>query len=52
MGVKLPQIKIKTFNGDATEWRNFTEALDATIHARIEIINIEKFTYLKGFFKP
>ena len=49
MGVKLPKIKIKTFNGDATEWRTFIEAFDATIHARIDITNIEKFTYLKGF---
>ena len=49
MGVKLPNIKIKTFNGDATEWRTFIEAFDATIHARIDKTNIEKFTYLEGF---
>ena len=36
MGVKLPQIKIKTFNGDATEWRTFIEVFDATIQARLD----------------
>ena len=51
MGVKLLKIKIKTFNGDATEWRTFMEAFDATIQARIDITNIGKSTYLKGFFK-
>ena len=49
VGVKLPKIKIKQFSGDATEWKAFIEAFDATVHARTDISYIEKFTYLKGF---
>ena len=30
-------------------WRSFIEAFDATVHARAEISNIEKLTYLRGF---
>ena len=47
--VKLPKIKIKTFEGDAVGWKTFIEAFDATVHTGIDISNIEKFTYLRGF---
>ena len=49
IGVQLPKIQIKTFNGEPTEWRTFIEAFDATVHVRMDISYVEKFTYLKGF---
>ena len=49
LGVKLPKIKIKTFDGDAMNWKAFIEAFDATIDIRVNISPIEKFTYLRGF---
>ena len=49
LGVKLPKIKIKVFDGDAVNWKTFIEAFDATVHARSDISSIEKFTYLRGY---
>ena len=49
IGVKLPKIKIKPFDGEAMEWKPFKDAFDATIHERSDITDIEKFTYLRGF---
>ena len=49
LGVKLPKIKIKAFDGDAVNWKTFIEAFDATVHARSDISSIEKFTYLRGY---
>ena len=49
VGVKLPKIKIKPFDGEAMEWTAFIEAFDAMIDIRTDISLIEKFTYLRGF---
>ena len=49
VGVKLPKIKIKIFDGDAIHWQAFIEAFHATINVRTDLSDIEKFTYLKGF---
>ena len=40
---------IKPFGGDAVEWRSFIEAFDVTVHARMDITEIEKF--FKRFFE-
>ena len=37
LGVKLPRIKIKSFDGAAINWRTFIEAFNATVHARADI---------------
>ena len=49
VGVKLPKIKIKIFDGEAMEWKSFLESFNATVHERTDIGDIEKFTYLRGF---
>ena len=51
VGVKLPKITIKSFDGDAMFWNVFIESFDVTIHERTDLSPIEKFTYLRGFLK-
>ena len=46
VGVKLLKIKINSFEVNG---KSFIEAFDAMVHVRIDISNIEKFTYLRGF---
>ena len=47
--VKLPKLEIEKFVGDATKWRTFIETFDATVDARPDISNVEKFSYLRGY---
>ena len=47
--VNLPKINIKIFSGEAIHWRSFIDVFDATVHARSDMSEIEKLTYLKGF---
>ena len=49
--MKLPKINIAVFEGDAVKWRPFIESFDATIHDRVDITDIEKFTYLRGLLR-
>ena len=48
LGVKLPDIKIKPFTGDYTNWKSFKETFEATIHSKTNISNIQKFSYLNS----
>ena len=44
--VRLPKMKLKTFNGDPTNWRDFVECYEATLDKNTQISNIEKMNYL------
>ena len=46
--VKLPKIEIKCFSGDYTCWKSFKATFESTVHRRIDLTNIEKFTYLQS----
>ena len=46
--VKLPRLEINKFDGDATKWRTFIDVFEATVDARPDISNVEKFSYLHG----
>ena len=48
ISVKLPKINIKSFDGEAIQWRAFIEVFDATVHVQSDIMDIEKMTYLRG----
>ena len=48
-GVKLPKLILKTFDGDALDWKPFIESFEAAIDVKEDLSNIEKFTYLKGY---
>ncbi|XP_065094001.1 uncharacterized protein LOC135714549 [Ochlerotatus camptorhynchus] len=46
--VRLPQIKLQTFNGDIDEWLSFRDLYTSLIHWKVDLPDVEKFHYLKG----
>ncbi|XP_058827841.1 uncharacterized protein LOC131687764 [Topomyia yanbarensis] len=46
--VRLPQIKLQTFNGDIDEWLSFRDLFTSLIHWKSDLPEVEKFHYLKG----
>ncbi|XP_058816019.1 uncharacterized protein LOC131679327 [Topomyia yanbarensis] len=46
--VRLPQIKLQTFNGDIDEWLSFRDLFTSLIHWKPDLPEVEKFHYLKG----
>lgn len=46
--LKLPSIKLPTFNGNYTEWIEFRDAFNSMIHDNNAISNIDKFYYLRS----
>lgn len=46
--VRLPQIKLQSFNGDIDEWLSFRDLFTSLIHWKTDLPEVEKFHYLKG----
>lgn len=46
--VRLPQIKLQTFNGNIDEWLSFRDLFSSLIHIKADLPEVEKFHYLKG----
>ncbi|XP_065082558.1 uncharacterized protein LOC135704945 [Ochlerotatus camptorhynchus] len=46
--VRLPQIKLQTFDGDIDDWLSFRDLYTSLIHEKAELPDVEKFHYLKG----
>lgn len=46
--LKLPSVKLPTFNGHYTEWIEFRDAFTSMIHDNNSISNIDKFYYLRS----
>ncbi|XP_058839042.1 uncharacterized protein LOC131694586 [Topomyia yanbarensis] len=46
--VRLPQIKLQSFNGDIDEWLSFRDLFTSLIHWKSDLPEVEKFHYLKG----
>jgi len=44
--VKLPVVKLLTFDGRTKEWKRFSETFQSMIHSNENIPNIQKFQYL------
>ena len=49
---KLPKLVIKEFDGKVLNWQTFWDQFESTIHSKININNIDKFSYLKSFSCP
>ena len=49
MGVKLPELKIKPFDRDISEWKSFLAHLKRQLVEKIILTHIEKFAYLRGY---
>ncbi|XP_065084060.1 uncharacterized protein LOC135706377 [Ochlerotatus camptorhynchus] len=46
--VRLPQIKLQSFNGEIDEWLSFRDLFTSLIHWKTDLSEVEKFHYLKG----
>ncbi|XP_055528072.1 uncharacterized protein LOC129720607 [Wyeomyia smithii] len=46
--VRLPQIKLQTFDGNIDEWLSFRDLFTSLIHWKVELPDVEKLHYLKG----
>ena len=46
--MKLPKLKLPTYNGDRVKFKEFWDALKATVHKNMKLSNIEKFNYLRS----
>lgn len=46
--VRLPQIKLQSFNGNIDEWISFRDLYTSLIHRKVDLPEVEKFHYLKG----
>ncbi|XP_055621958.1 uncharacterized protein LOC129765576 [Toxorhynchites rutilus septentrionalis] len=46
--VRLPQIRLQTFNGDIDEWISFRDLFISVIHSKPDLPEVEKLHYLKG----
>ncbi|XP_055590993.1 uncharacterized protein LOC129743074 [Uranotaenia lowii] len=46
--VRLPQIKLQSFNGDIEDWLGFRDLFTSLIHWKTDLSEVEKFHYLKG----
>ncbi|XP_062533492.1 uncharacterized protein LOC134202507, partial [Armigeres subalbatus] len=46
--LKLPQIKLQTFGGNVEEWLSFRDLFSSLIHGKADLLEVEKFYYLKG----
>ena len=49
---KLPKLVIKEFDGNVLNWQTFWDQFESTIHSKININDIDKFSYLKSFLCP
>ena len=47
--IKLPQIDIKKFSGDVTEWQTFFDSFEVAVHFNNKLWNIEKVNYLLSY---
>ncbi|XP_055615330.1 uncharacterized protein LOC129761620 [Toxorhynchites rutilus septentrionalis] len=46
--VRLPQIRLQTFDGNIDEWLSFRDLYVSLIHCKSDLPDVEKFHYLKG----
>ena len=51
LNVKLPKLDIPPYEGDVSEWRSFWELFSVSVHARGDIENVQKFSYLRTLLK-
>ena len=49
---KLPKLVIKEFDGNVLNWQTFWDQFESTIHSKININDIDRFSYLKSFLCP
>lgn len=50
-GVKLPKLKVPTFDGDVLHWKQFWEQFAVSVHDHSVLSNAEKLVYLQQAIK-
>ena len=50
-GVRLPKLKVPTFDGDILRWQTFWEQFQVAIHDRCDISDTQKLVYLRHSLK-
>ncbi|XP_055622597.1 uncharacterized protein LOC129766156 [Toxorhynchites rutilus septentrionalis] len=46
--VRLPQIRLQSFDGNIDQWLSFRDLYTSLIHCKTDLPDVEKFHYLKG----
>ena len=46
--VKLPNLKLRSFGRELTQWTSFWESFEAAVHTNSDLTAVEKFNYLVG----
>ena len=49
IAVKLSKLEISKFNGNILIWQGFWDHFNSAIHTKTNILDIDKFSYLKSF---
>lgn len=49
--IKLPTLKLPTFNGSYENWLEFKDAFQAIVHDNTSLSRVEKFYYLKSYLE-
>ena len=49
--VKLPELSLRSFDGDITKWTTFWESYESSIHRNDGLSDIDKFNYLKSLLE-
>lgn len=49
--IKLPDLKLPTFNGSYEKWLEFRDAFQAIVHNNLVLSGVEKFYYLKSYLE-
>ena len=47
VGVHLPKLELKKFDGDVLKWKEFWDTYESTIHTNPSLQSVDKFRYLK-----
>ncbi|XP_057305140.1 uncharacterized protein LOC130642082 [Hydractinia symbiolongicarpus] len=47
VGVRLPKLELRKFDGDVLKWREFWDTYESTIHNNPGLQDVDKFKYLK-----
>ena len=47
--VKLPQLELRSFDGDILKWMSFWDGFNNAVHSRTDLRDEEKFNYLRRY---
>ena len=45
---RLPELSLRGFDGDITQWISFWDTYEAAVHSNTNLSEVQKFTYLKS----